>query len=313
MVGSSSGQRREATVEPASAELADVSPSLSVVVPCFDEEGAIEHSVAVIRETLAPYRYELVVVDDGSTDATARLLEEMSDAEQITTVTHTRNRGYGAALKTGIRHSAGDLIMIVDADGTYPIAELIRLLQRSGAADMVVGARQPSSRSGAHGRRLFRTVLSGWVSWLVGERIPDVNSGMRVFRRSVTERFFSLLPDGFSFTTTLTILMMRHRYRVEFVAVPFAERLGRSKIQPFRDTLRFVQLVVRTGLYCAPLRALGPFAAVFGVVFAASLAYDVFVLEDLTEKTLLFLLLSTNIGMFALLADLINRRSESSS
>jgi len=155
-------------------------------------------------------------------------------------------------------------------------------------------------------------MLSRWVSWLVGEKIPDVNSGMRVFRRSIAERFLPLLPDGFSFTTTLTMLMMRHRYRVEFVPVPYVGRLGHSKIQPLRDTLMFTQLVVRTGLYCAPLRVLGPFAAVFGGAFLASLAYDVFVLDNLTEKTLLFLLLSANVGMFALLADLINRRSESS-
>ncbi len=311
MVRLSSSQRQEARVH-ATADTFATSPFLSVVVPCFDEESAIERSVAAIRETLESYDYELVVVDDGSTDATAQLLEELSDSERIKVVTHNRNRGYGAALKTGIRNSVGELIMIVDADGTYPIAELSRLLERAGAADMVVGARQPSSRGKAPGRRLFRTLLSGWVSWLVGERIPDVNSGMRSFRRSVAERFLSLLPDGFSFTTTLTILMMRHRYRVEFVPVPYADRLGRSKIQPLRDTLRFAQLVVRTGLYCAPLRVLGPFAAIFGVAFLASLGYDVFVLDDLTEKTLLFLLLSTNVGMFALLADLINRRSESS-
>jgi hypothetical protein len=152
--------------------------------------------------------------------------------------------------------------------------------------------------------------MRAYAVWITRQDIPDLNSGMRVFRRIVLERFLNVLPDGFSFTTTITIALMTNRYRVHYVPISYAARVGRSKIKPIRDTLRFFQLILRTGMYFAPLRVYGPVLWLMFVAFAASISYDVFVLNDLTEKTLLLMMLFITSTMFALLADMIDKRSQ---
>jgi len=136
-----------------------------------------------------------------------------------------------------------------------------------------------------------------------------MNSGMRVFRKSVVERFMNILPNGFRFTTTITLSMVRNHYYVRFVQISYASRVGKSKIQPIRDTLRFTQLIIRTGMYFAPLRVLTPIILLLMFGFGGSLFYDVFVLRNLTDKTVLLLLFTLNTAMFALLADMIDKRS----
>ena len=136
-----------------------------------------------------------------------------------------------------------------------------------------------------------------------------MNSGLRVFRRQVVERFFKILPDGFSLTTTLTVAMMRNRYTVVFQPIAFAPRVGRSKIRPLRDTLGFIQLILRTGMYFAPLRVLLPLVAALSLAFGVSLGYDIVVLKNLTDKTIILLLFAMNTALFGLLADMIDKRS----
>ncbi|MCA9155878.1 MAG: hypothetical protein KDA38_13865, partial [Planctomycetales bacterium] len=138
--------------------------------------------------------------------------------------------------------------------------------------------------------------------------IPDLNSGMRVFRKSVVERFLNILPDGFSFTTTITLAMLTNNYVVHYEPIAYHPRVGRSKIRPIRDTLRFVQLILRTGMYFAPLRVFLPVATVFFLGFLVTLSLDVYH-GNLNERTLLLLVAATQLGMFALLADMIDKRS----
>ena len=158
-------------------------------------------------------------------------------------------------------------------------------------------------------RRIPKSILRAHCSWLVGQRIPDMNSGLRVFRRQIFDQFFKILPDGFSLTTTITVAMMRSRYSVVFVPIDYAERVGRSKIRPVRDTLGFAQLILRTGMYFAPLRVLFPLAVVLMLGFFTSLAYDIFALRNLTDKTVILLLFGMNTALFGLLADMIDKRS----
>jgi hypothetical protein len=174
---------------------------------------------------------------------------------------------------------------------------------------MVVGARKINDAVYPLGRRIAKFFLSKYAAWIVGQAIPDINSGLRVMRRAVLEQFFHILPNTFSFTTTITVAMLTNHYAVQYVPTNYAARVGRSKIKPIRDTLRFVQLILRTGLYFAPLRVFLPVASFLGLLFLGSLAYDVLVLGDLTEKTLLFLLFGLNIAMLALLADMFDKRS----
>jgi hypothetical protein len=174
---------------------------------------------------------------------------------------------------------------------------------------MVVGARVADDAQYPLIRKIPKSVMRAYSVWIAGQEILDLNSGMRVFRRSVVERFLNILPNGFSFTTTITLAMLTNGYKVEYLPIGYAARIGKSKIRPFQDTLNFFQLILRTGMYFAPLRIYAPVLVVMLFAFLASLGYDVFVLRDLTEKTLLLMILFLNSTMFALLADMIDKRS----
>ncbi|MCC6215678.1 MAG: glycosyltransferase family 2 protein [Polyangiaceae bacterium] len=283
----------------------------SVIVPCYNEEGAIGQTVAALRESLAGGpAYELIVVNDGSADASAQVLGELVASDPaLRVLTHTRNRGYGAALKTGILRSRTDLIVITDADGTYPNHRMPELIAAMVDHDMVVGARTADDVEYPLIRRIPKAFLRRYAGWLAGQEIPDMNSGMRVFRKDVAERFLSILPDGFSFTTTITLAMLTNHYAVKYVPIGYSARIGKSKIRPIRDTLLFLQLIVRTGVYFAPLRFFAPVAVVLLVASGVSAFHDVFILRDMTESTLILLMFAMNTLMVALLADMIDKRS----
>jgi len=302
-----SGTSRELPVLPA-----EVKPRFSLIVPCFNEEGAIARTIAELRNALSRSNefYELVIVNDGSTDRTAEILTQCQlEDPNLRVVNHPINRGYGAALKTGIRHSRAELIAITDADGTYPNHRLLELVVEAEQSDMAVGARISDDVEYPLIRRIPKIFLTAYANWIARQPIPDLNSGMRVFRRPIAERFFNILPDGFSFTTTITLAMLTNRYVVRYVPIGYAHRIGKSKIKPIKDTLRFFQLILRTGMYFAPLRIFSPLLVIFFVAFSASLCWDVFVRHDLREMTMLLMMLFINSTMFALLADMIDKRS----
>lgn len=290
----------------------DQQPSYSVIVPCFNEVDGIRSTITDLVSVTSSAGAEIIVVNDGSNDGTRAVLDGMEGGgafEGLRVVHNERNLGYGAAIKTGVRRSWSDLIVIIDADGTYPSDRIPDLVSAAAHADMVVGARPGGGDPKAFLRRIAKGFLRAHCSWLVGQRIPDMNSGLRVFRKPVLEKFFKILPDGFSLTTTLTVAMMRNRYSVVFEPITYAPRVGRSKIRPIRDTLGFIQLILRTGMYFAPLRVLLPLVGFLSVGFLVSLGYDIVVLENLTDKTVILLLFAMNTALFGLLADMIDKRS----
>lgn len=290
---------------------ASATPLFSIIVPCFNEEQSIASTLEALAGSLqADEPYEVIVVDDGSTDGTAAILDTLRPRyANVQVVNHESNRGYGAALKTGIRRARAELIAITDADGTYPNERLPELVRLCRHADMVVGARIGPGVVYSKLRAFPKIFLRAWVSWLARRNVPDINSGMRVFRRDAVLGFFKILPDTFSFTTTITLSMLTTSRIVEFVPISYAPREGRSKIKPIRDTWRFIKLILRTGVYFAPVRAFMPLIALLALATLASLAHDVFWLKDLREKTLLLSLFTINTGMFILLADMIDKRS----
>jgi glycosyltransferase involved in cell wall biosynthesis len=227
----------------------------------------------------------------------------------VRVLTHQQNRGYGAALKTGIRQAKHDLIVITDSDGTYPNERIPDLVALSREADMVVGSRTGDNVTYPLIRKIPKLFLKRFAEWMAHQPIPDMNSGLRVFRKSVAERFLNILPNGFSFTTTITLAMMTNGYSVHYEPIDYHPRVGKSKIKPIRDTLRFVQLILRTGMYFAPLRVFLPVAAVFFSGFLFTLYQDIFIRNDLTERTLILFVTATQLCMFSLLADMIDKRS----
>ncbi len=282
-------------------------PTFSLVIPVYNEEEIIAATVEHLHQIFQPhYEYEIIVVNDGSTDSTSNVLTSVAN---ITLIEHNSNRGYGAALKTGIRQAQYPLIVITDADGTYPNERIPDLLQLAKKADMVVGSRTGKNVTYSTLRKIPKWFLVRFAQWVTKTSIPDLNSGLRVFHRDILVKFVPVLPNTFSFTTTITIAMLTNNYIVHYEPIDYFHRVGKSKIKPIRDTLRFVQLILRMGVYFAPLRIFLPVAGLFALGCLVSLGNDLFIEQDLTESTLILFVAAIQVSMFALLADMIDRRS----
>ncbi len=251
----------------------DPAPSgVTVVVPVLDEEGAVLATLDGLDHALAPgpSAYEIIVVDDGSRDRTPDLLASRAG---IRVLVHERSLGYGAALKTGIRSARYPWIAVIDADGTYPASAIPRLLDTRGTADLIVGARIARNTHDSWPRALVKETFRMFAESITGVSIPDLNSGLRVFRRELAERYFDLLPDRFSFTTTITVAAITDGCAVHFAPIEYLPRVGRSKLRPIGDTLRIGRQLLRLGIRFAPFRTGAWAAAVCGIMFALSSAW----------------------------------------
>lgn len=290
------------------------SPGLSVIIPAYNEALGIAAVLADICQALSSLEipWEIIVVDDGSRDQTGDLVTEACAGNSgIRLVQHRRNLGYGAALKTGIRQARYEWVCIADADGTYPADRIPVLLStlRDHGSDMVVGARLGKQAAIPLVRRPAKWMIARLAEKVAGESIPDLNSGLRVFRKDVARRFFSLLPDGFSFTTTITLGMLINGYSVEYQPINYYARKGHSKIHPLYDTLRFIQLVLQIALYFAPLKIFLPVSLILFFLGLCWAGFSYFVLGRLADaSTAVILMAAIQIGVVGLLADLINRR-----
>lgn len=283
---------------------------VTVVVPAYNEERSIGLVLSQLNQVMATsgLPYEVVVVDDGSQDATAEMAERY---DSVVVLQHRGNRGYGAALKTGIRHAQHELVCITDADGTYPNERIHDLVNRlvEDRYDMVVGARTGNKVAIPLVRRPAKWAIGWLANFVAGDSIPDLNSGLRVFRREVALRLFSMLPDGFSFTATITLAMLTNGYLVDYVPINYRARIGHSKIRPFQDTLNFVQLVLRIALYFAPLKVFLPLSGLMLLLALSWALFSRFVLGQLADvSTLVIAMTGIQVAVVGMLAELINRR-----
>ncbi|MBN1165218.1 MAG: glycosyltransferase family 2 protein [Candidatus Krumholzibacteriota bacterium] len=276
---------------------------VSLVIPAYNEEGSISLVLEEIEQVMRSQvkDFEIIIVDDGSTDKTTAVLQELP----VKVVTHPRNRGYGAALKSGIRKAQGEIIIITDADSTYPAEQIPPILSHMDEYDMVVGARTGKNVKIPLIRKPAKWFLSKLANYLSGTDIPDLNSGLRAFRRETVLKFFNILPDGFSFTTTITLGMLCNGYTIKYLPIDYFKRDGKSKIRPIHDTLNFISLIVRTVMYFNPLKVFLPVSCMVSLLGVALLAYDIFVIRNLGDKTVLMLSIGFLIGILGLLADLI--------
>lgn len=232
---------------------------VSVVIPALNEESSIQSVVSDLRELFLKHKItaEIIVVDDGSIDSTARL----ANAAQARVLQHRSNRGYGASLKTGIAAASFDVIAIIDADGTYPAQYLPEMLADLETADMVVGARTGNDVHIPLIRRPAKWVLKRLANYVSNSKIPDLNSGLRVFRRDLAMQYFPILPNYFSFTTTITLAALCDNYAVSYIPIDYRKRQGRSKIVPW-DAGSFAILILRVAMLFRPLRVFLPLALV---------------------------------------------------
>lgn len=244
---------------------------LSVIIPAYNEEKAIKSTYQDLKRVLESLNinYEIIFVDDGSSDGTA---DNIRMCEGATLVQHPVNKGYGAALKTGIRHARGTYILITDADGTYPAEEIPNLWRYADTYDMVVG-----SRTGEHVtiplyRQPAKRFLTSLANYLSGTKIPDLNSGMRIFKRVQAMNYFNIICDGFSFTSTITLAYLAQNLQIKYHPINYEERIGHSKIKPIHDGIRFILLMISTTTYFNPLKiffSLGIGVAAIGLIIGS--------------------------------------------
>ena len=283
-------------------------PSCAIIIPVYNEERAIADTVKrllTICGQLTDYDFTIICINDGSSDRSGTILAELRG---ITVLQHDVNRGYGAALRTGLDYCTQDWVFITDADGTYPLEDLMQLIRAAEAGfDMVVGSREGKGIEQNPLRRLARWTLRKMVRWLTGVMVPDLNSGMRLFRKSLFTEFRHLLPLGFSFTTTLTVASLYAGRRVRYVPVRYERRIGRSNIRPVRDFVGFVMLIVRLASYFEPLRFFVPISlAVFGVGVLRAIR-DIIVVNQFGAMAVILFLTSFQIFALGVIADVIVR------
>jgi len=278
---------------------------VSVVIPAFNEEGAIEESVRGVLSVMGDsgIEFELIVVDDGSSDRTG----ELSKTAGAQVLMLPENRGYGAALKAGIARAKHEIIVITDADGTYPAESIPVLLENLGEYDMVVGARIGANVAIPLVRRPAKWFLRRLASYLAGRAIPDLNSGLRVMRKSLVKRFEHLLPSGFSFTTTITLASLCSGALVRYSPIDYHERIGESKIRP-THAVEFLLLILRTIVYFNPLKVFLPIGGVFFLGGLVKFVYDVYI-GNFSETALLGFLGAAILWAVGLLSDQLSRIS----
>ena len=235
--------------------------TLSVVIPAYNEESGIAeiiHRVLAVKDELVKVgisHLELLVVDDGSRDQTAQIA---GDIEGVRLIRHPKNKGYGAALKTGFCHAQGELIGFLDADGTYP-PEYFPLLCKEAlnGGELVIGSRMAGEKSKMPlSRRIGNIFFARLLSIVCRQSITDSASGMRVFERGVLERIYPL-PDGLNLTPVMSTRAVHEGVRMAEVPIPYSERLGRSKLSVIRDGSVFLQSIIWTALTYNPVRILG--------------------------------------------------------
>ena len=236
----------------------NTAPAVSVVIPAYNEMEGIATVVTNIRQTMdrLDRSYEIIVVDDGSQDATADRARQAS--AQV--ISHPYNIGNGAAVKTGIRNARGKALVILDADGQHNPEDIPHLLEKLETYDMAVGARANDSETSLH-RDAANKVYNLFASYICKMKIEDLTSGFRAIRAHIARRFVYLLPNTFSYPTTITLAIVRSGHSLTYVPIRTARRKGRSKIKLLRDGARFFLIIVKIATLFSPLRIFIPVSA----------------------------------------------------
>ena len=237
---------------------------LSVVLPARNEASGLAQLLPQLCQLLPDG--EIIVVNDGSVDDTLAVCAEFP----VRVINHPYPKGNGAAIKTGTRAAHGEIIVFMDADGQHQPGDIPALLDKLAEGyDMVVGARKSGSHAGAH-RAVANDVFSRLASWMVMHPIEDLTSGFRAVRAGKFRKFLYLLPNGFSYPTTITMSFFRAGYGVAYVPIHTPRRIGKSHIRPLRDGVRFLLIIIKIGTLYSPQRLFLPISASF---FLTGLGY----------------------------------------
>lgn len=284
---------------------------LTVLLPAYNEEAAIGRVLEEIVEVLARDegpRFEILVVDDGSTDCTAEVVETFAQTCwqcPVRIIRRPMRGGAGAARKDGIRRARGDVVVMLDADGTYPAGAINDLLPHFPAYDQVNGARTSEQGTLPWLRRPAKWFIRKLACYLTGHRIPDLNTGLKAFKRDAMLPWLWVVPDGFSCVTTMTLAFLSNGYAVKYVPIEYRPRIGRSKFHPIKDTFSYLSTVLRMILYFRPLKVFMPLAAGLIGLGAAKSSFSFAATGSMQESDIVVMTAGFMTGMLGLLAEVV--------
>ena len=277
--------------------------SCSVVIPSYNEEKAIGEVISKINNILenSKIQHEIIVVDDGSTDRTSEIAGERG----AKVIKLKENKGVGFARKVGIKNAQYEHIVMIDADGTYPCEKIPEMLEFLPEYDMVIGARKKESGTLPFLRKPVKWFIKKIAEYIVRKKIPDLNSGLRAFKKSISLQYFNILPDTHSWVSTITIAFLNDNYDVKYIPIDYFKRKGKSTFHPFKDTFTYLLLVIRTILYFRPLKIFFPTGFFILLIGILRTLYNAKFLHDVKESDVMIVMTGVFILVVGFLADMI--------
>jgi len=272
--------------------------SVTIVIPALNEAQSVGAVVAGLREHFP--QAEVIVVNDGSADTTA----DVAAAAGARVLNHDRCCGYGAALRTGVEAASREFVLFCDADGQHSAEDVGRIIDACVDCDMVVGVRDPQSDA-PMSRRPGKFILSAFADFLAGQRIPDLNSGLRIVRRSILLKYVHLMPRGFSFSTTSTFALLKTHRRIKWIPITVQKRVGISTVRQWRHGPQTLMLILRLSVLFEPLKVFLSVAAVLFLLCMLSLAIDIVYSGgfNVGDTTVILSVATLLVFMFGLLCD----------
>lgn len=276
---------------------------VSIVLPAYNEELAIGKVIDDIQAVLSQtkYQFEILVVDDHSSDRTG----EIAKSKGVRVVRRSANAGAGAARRTGIKEARGDVIVMLDADGTYETKDIPSLLEHFPEFDQVNGARTSEKGTLKFLRAPAKWMIRQLACYLTGVNIPDLNTGLKAFKRDIMLKYLWVLPDGFSCVTTMTLAFLCNGYAVKYVPTDYHPRIGKSKFHPIRDTANYINVIVRMVMYFKPLRVFLPAASILFLGAVLKTWLSIADTGTIQESDIIIFMTAIMVFSLGLIADLI--------
>jgi glycosyltransferase involved in cell wall biosynthesis len=284
---------------------------LSIVVPAYNEKNSLAKLVYNLKTVMdnTSYKYEIIIVDDGSTDGSKKVLEKLKQKE-LKVIYNINNKGYGCSLKIGIDAAENNLIIMMDADGTYLPEEIPRMLRYHEKYDMVSGARVGKNVKIPLLRKPAKFILKSFAVLLVGKNFPDLNCGMRLIKKDNVKKFFNILPQRFSFTTTHLLACLSNEDAVKFIPIRYKRRKGVSTIHPIKDFIRFFNIIIRIITYFKPFKMFSLFSLATLLMAMFIFFISLLIFDRIADISVIVLIMSSvQIFLFGLLADLIVKKN----
>lgn len=282
---------------------------VSLVLPVFNEEEALEGDLRTAIDTLkaTDWEWEIIVVDDCSRDRTAEIAASFPE---VTLVRHPYNMGGGRARTTGIKKAQGEIMVISDGDGTYPLQDIPRLVEELDSCEMVVGARQKEAGTLKVLRVPAKFMIRKLAEFVSGAKIPDLNSGMRAIRKETALRYLHMLPSGHSWVSTITLAFLNNGHPVKYVPIDYYPRKGKSTFHPIRDTSSYIMTIFRTVTWFSPLKIFLPLGLLLLLTGLGKMIVDIVRFSwHIAPSTVILLLGGLQILVLGLIADMIAKRS----